>query len=158
MYGRGSSDNKGNITNRLFAIDSLLTALADLPCTIKFLIEGEEEISSENLEAFVEGNVNLNRADACIWEFGGVDHRERPTQYLRLCGICYIELEVETASMDVHSGLGGSIIPNAAWRLICALNSLKVPNEKIQLPGFYDKVKLPSEQDRDDMCELPDMA
>jgi acetylornithine deacetylase/succinyl-diaminopimelate desuccinylase-like protein len=158
LYGRGASDNKGNITNRLFAIDSLLTVLADLPCTVKFLVEGEEETSSENLEAFVEGNINLLRADACIWEFGGVDHRERPMQYLGLRGICYVELEVETASTDVHSGLGGSIFPNAAWRLVWALNSLKGPNEKIQLPGFYDKVKLPSEQDRDYMCELPDMA
>jgi acetylornithine deacetylase/succinyl-diaminopimelate desuccinylase-like protein len=79
-------------------------------------------------------------------------------QYLGLRGICYVELSVESLGTDVHSGLGGSIFPNAAWRLVWALNSLKGPDEKIRIPGFYDKVKNPSARDRELMEQLPDVA
>jgi acetylornithine deacetylase/succinyl-diaminopimelate desuccinylase-like protein len=79
-------------------------------------------------------------------------------QHLGLRGICYVELSAETASQDVHSGLGGSIFPNAAWRLTWALNSLKGPDERIRIPGFYDKVRKPSQQDVKLMAALPDAA
>ncbi len=158
LFGRGVSDDKGQLVARLFAIDALLAAEGELPCTVKFIIEGEEETSSVHLHDFIEQHQDLLRADACIWEFGGVDHREAPMQYLGLRGICYVELSVETASMDVHSGTGGSIFPNAAWRLVWALNSLKGPDERIRIPGFYDDVKPPSERDRQLMAALPDVA
>jgi acetylornithine deacetylase/succinyl-diaminopimelate desuccinylase-like protein len=93
-----------------------------------------------------------------MWEFGGVDHQEVPMQYLGLRGICYVELSVETAATDTHSGMGGSIFPNAAWRLVWALNSLKGPDERIRIPGFYDPVKPPSERDRQYMAALPEVA
>jgi acetylornithine deacetylase/succinyl-diaminopimelate desuccinylase-like protein len=69
-----------------------------------------------------------------------------------------VELSVETAEIDVHSGTGGSIFPNAAWRLVWALNSLKGPDERIRLPGFYDDVVKPSARDRELMDKLPDVA
>ena len=87
-----------------------------------------------------------------------MDHTETPVQYLGLRGICYVELSVKTARSDVHSGTGGSIFPNAAWRLVWALNSLKGPDERIQLPGFYDKVKKPSNRDIELMAALPETA
>ncbi len=158
LYGRGISDDKGHIVSRLFAIDALLHANGDLPCAIKFIIEGEEETSSVHLYDFVRANREKLAADACIWEFGSVDHRDIPMEYLGLRGICYVELSVETASTDVHSGLGGSIFPNAAWRLIWALNSLKGPDEKILIPGFYDGILPPSKRDRELMTALPDIA
>ncbi|MDO9349437.1 MAG: M20/M25/M40 family metallo-hydrolase, partial [Anaerolineales bacterium] len=70
----------------------------------------------------------------------------------------YVELSVETASTDVHSGLGGSIFPNAAWRLVWALNTLKGPDERIRIPGHYDNVKPPSARDRELMAALPEIA
>lgn len=158
LYGRGVSDDKGHITSRLFAIDALLDAYNQLPCNVKFIIEGEEETSSVHLHEFVASNQEKLAADACLWEFGGVDHRDVPIQYLGLRGICYVELSVETANTDVHSGLGGGIFPNAAWRLVWALNSLKGPDERILLPGFYDAVKAPSEKDRQLMAALPEVA
>jgi acetylornithine deacetylase/succinyl-diaminopimelate desuccinylase-like protein len=79
-------------------------------------------------------------------------------QYLGLRGICYVELSVETANQDVHSGTGGSIFPNAAWRLVWALNSLKGPDERIRIPGYYDDVKPPTERDVALMDLLPDNA
>ncbi|NTU74579.1 MAG: M20/M25/M40 family metallo-hydrolase [Anaerolineaceae bacterium] len=136
LYGRGTSDDKGQFVSRLHAIDALLAQDPELPCTIKFVLEGEEETTSENLHPFVAANAEKLKSDACIWEFGGVDHRDMPMQYLGLRGICYVELSVETANQDVHSGLGGSIFPNAAWRLIWALNTLKGEDEKILIPGL----------------------
>jgi acetylornithine deacetylase/succinyl-diaminopimelate desuccinylase-like protein len=158
LYARGVSDDKGHITSRLFAIDALLEEEGELPCNIKFIIEGEEETSSIHLHDFVRENQELLAADACIWEFGYVDHRDIPIQYLGLRGICYVELSVVTASIDVHSGLGGSIFPNAAWRLIWALNTLKGPDERIRIPGHYDTVVAPSERDRQLMEAMPEVA
>lgn len=158
LFGRGVSDDKGHITSRLHAIDALLAEEGELPCTVKFVIEGEEEASSVHLKDFLLANVDKLAADACVWEFGGVDHREVPMQYLGLRGICYVELSVETANQDVHSGTGGSIFPNAAWRLVWALASLKGADERIRIPGFYDSVLAPSARDRELMAALPDMA
>lgn len=158
LYARGVSDDKGHLTSRLLAIDALLSVEGELPCTVKFIIEGEEETGSTHLKDFVEDHQRMLSADGCIWEFGGVDHREVPMQYLGLRGICYVELSVATANVDVHSGLGGSIFPNAAWRLVWALNTLKGPDERIRIPGFYDNVVPPSARDRQLMAELPDLA
>lgn len=158
MYGRGVSDDKSHLTARLFAIDAILDEDGELPCNIKFIIEGEEETASEHLHEFIAGNLDRLKADACIWEFGGVDHRDVPMEYLGLRGICYVELSVESLGTDVHSGLGGSILPNAAWRLTWALNSLKSIDERILIPGFYDDVIPPTTRDRELMDKLPDFA
>jgi acetylornithine deacetylase/succinyl-diaminopimelate desuccinylase-like protein len=158
LYARGVSDDKGHIVSRLFAIDALLAEMGNLPCNVKFIIEGEEETSSTHLYQYVKENQKKLSADACIWEFGQVDHRDVPIQYLGLRGICYVELTVRTAKIDVHSGLGGSIFPNAAWRLIWALNSIKGPDGRVQIPGFYDSVMPPSQRDRELMDALPEVA
>jgi acetylornithine deacetylase/succinyl-diaminopimelate desuccinylase-like protein len=152
------SDDKGHLTARLHTLDAFLALDGELPCNVKFIIEGEEETSSVHLHEFISTHKEKLAADACIWEFGGVDHREVPMQYLGLRGICYVELSVETASIDVHSGLGGSIFPNAAWRLTWALATLKGPDEKINIPGWYDQVLAPTDRDRELMASLPDVG
>jgi acetylornithine deacetylase/succinyl-diaminopimelate desuccinylase-like protein len=158
LYARGVSDDKGHIICRLAAIDALLEVLGQLPSNLKFIIEGEEEIGSVHLPQFIEQNKERLRADACLWEFGGVNHQGVPVQHAGMRGICYVELSVRTASRDSHSGEGGSIFPNAAWRLTWALASLKGPDEHIRLPGFYDRVQPPSQRDLELLEELPDPA
>jgi acetylornithine deacetylase/succinyl-diaminopimelate desuccinylase-like protein len=158
LYARGASDNKGHIVSRLAALDAVLEASGQLPCRVKFLIEGEEEISSPNLPAFVEENERLLASDGCIWESGGVDEDGVPIQVLGMRGICYVELRARSAARDAHSGTGGSIFPNAAWRLTWALASLKGPDERVRVPGFYDAVIPPSESDLEFMRALPDPA
>jgi acetylornithine deacetylase/succinyl-diaminopimelate desuccinylase-like protein len=158
VFARGVSDDKGHILCRLAAIDAFLAVEDDLPCNVKFIIEGEEEIGSPNLPEFIKDNADVLAGDACIWEFGGVDHEGAPVQVAGLRGICYVELSVETATQDAHSGLGGSIFPNAAWRLIWALNSLKDSDELIRIPGFYDRVVPPTELDLELLAKLPDSA
>src|SRR5512141_1166747 len=158
LFARGVSDDKGHLVSRLFAIDSLLACDGELPCNVKFIVEGEEEISSVHLHDFVRDHRDLLAADACVWEFGGVDHRERPMQSLGMRGVCSVASRVETASQDVHSGTGGSIFPNAAWRLVWALNSLKNSDERIRIPGFYDPIRQPSARDRELMEALPEVS
>ncbi|MEX1247679.1 MAG: M20/M25/M40 family metallo-hydrolase [Anaerolineales bacterium] len=155
MFARGVSDDKGHFVSRLFALDALLAQDNELPCNIKFAVEGEEEIGSVHMPAFVEKNAKKLAADACIWEFGYVDHRDAPMQVLGMRGICYVQLDVECLTQDVHSGLGGSIFPNAAWRLVWALSTLKDRDERIRIPHHYDNVLPLTELDRKLAAALP---
>ncbi len=158
LFARGVSDDKGHLVSRLFAIDAILANDDELPCNIKFVVEGEEEVGSVHLPDFIKNHTSILKADACIWEFGGVNHEDIPEQALGMRGICYVELSVETANIDTHSGLGGSIFPNAAWRLVWALSSIKNDNEKIMLPEFYDSIIPPDERDWALMRALPEVA
>ncbi|MFC1572734.1 M20/M25/M40 family metallo-hydrolase [Candidatus Eisenbacteria bacterium] len=158
LYARGVSDDKGHFINRLFAIDALLDRDGELPCNIKFVVEGEEETGSPHLEGFVRKNTERLAADACVWEFGEVDFQGVPVQYLGLRGICYVELSVQTAKTDAHSGLGGTIFPNAAWRLVWALNTLKGPDERIRIPDYYENVIPPTERDIELATKIPSRA
>ncbi len=158
LYARGVDDDKGHIICRLAAIDALLAVMGDLPCGVKFLIEGEEEAGSASLPAFVAAHRGRLAADACLWESGGVDAQDVPVLDAGMRGICFVELRCRTARLDAHSGLGGSIFPNAAWRLVWALNSLKGPDERIRIAGFYDEVVPPSPRDLELLDALPDPA
>jgi acetylornithine deacetylase/succinyl-diaminopimelate desuccinylase-like protein len=156
LFARGVSDDKGHIVCRLAALAAIRQVTGELPCHVKFVIEGEEEIGSPSMTAFVTANQEKLAADGCIWEFGSVDHSGAPTLTLGMRGICYVELSVQTATMDAHSGLAGSIFPNAAWRLVWALNSLKDAEEQILIAGFYDDVLPTSERDLEMLAQLPD--
>jgi acetylornithine deacetylase/succinyl-diaminopimelate desuccinylase-like protein len=157
LYARGTADNKGNFVERLLAIDAILEAEGELPCTVKFVVEGEEEIGSVHLEPFVAAHQDLLAGDVCVWEIGGIDHTSTPIQMVGLRGICYVELHARTANQDVHSGTGGSIFPNAAWRLIWALNTLKDDDENILLPGFYEDVVPPTAREKELLAQAPPM-
>ena len=156
LIARGVADDKGELVSRIAAIAAVKHVLGDLPVGIKFLIEGEEEIASPNLAPFIHANVDRLKADACVWEFGTHNADGVPISYLGLRGICYLELSVETAKIDTHSGIAGSILPNAAWRLVWALNTLKDQDERIQLPNFYESVIAPTARDMELLAALPD--
>lgn len=156
FYARGVSDDKGHIIARLAAVSAVRHVLGELPCRVKWLIEGEEEIGSVHMPAFITAHQHKLAADACVWEFGGVDFQGAPTLTLGMRGMCYVELSVQTASKDAHSGLGGSIFANAAWRLAWAINTLKDSQERILIPGFYDDVVPPSARDMALLAALPD--
>jgi acetylornithine deacetylase/succinyl-diaminopimelate desuccinylase-like protein len=158
LYGRGVSDDKGHLVARLLAIDALLASRGELPCRIKFVVEGEEEVGSVHLPDFIHDHRDRLAGDVCLWEFGYVDPHDIPFQYAGLRGICYVELSVETAARDAHSGVGGSIFPNAAWRLTWALATLKGRDEKILIPHYYDSVRPPTARDRELIAALPETA
>ncbi len=143
LYARGAQDTKGNIMARVAAIEAWLRVRGRLPVTVKFLIEGEEEIGSRHLGDTLAARPDLARADACIWESGHKDHRDVPGIYLGAKGICYVELEAHGARRDLHSSQA-AIVPNPAWRLVWALGTLKHADEHVRIAGFYDDVLPPS--------------
>ncbi|MFL5761795.1 MAG: M20/M25/M40 family metallo-hydrolase [Thermomicrobiales bacterium] len=144
ILGRGVADNKGNLAARISAVKAYREVRGDLPVSIKFIVEGEEEIGSPHLEHFVDDHPDLCQADACIWEFGGKGWDGRPQIHLGLKGICYVELRVKCLRGDQHSSVATSA-PNAAWRLVWALSTLKDRDEHVLIPGFHDKVRKPTE-------------
>jgi len=144
IFARGVSDNKGHACSRIQAIGTLLRLRGELPLTVKFLIEGEEEIGSPNLSAFIQENADLLRADYGVWESGYMGRGEIPGMYLGVKGILYVELETRGAPSDMHSGAASSV-PNPAWRLVWALSTIKDENERILIPGFYDDVLDPTD-------------
>jgi acetylornithine deacetylase/succinyl-diaminopimelate desuccinylase-like protein len=154
IWGRGVADNKGNIAARISAINAYRQVRGELPVSIKFIIEGEEEIGSPHLEHFAEDHPGLCQADACIWEFGGKGWDGRPQIHLGLKGICYVELRVKSLSGDQHSSVATSA-PNAAWRLVWALSTLKDRNEQVLIPGFYDKVRQPTDAEIAALEKIP---
>jgi acetylornithine deacetylase/succinyl-diaminopimelate desuccinylase-like protein len=158
-FARGVSDDKGHIVCRLMALDALRSAYGGtLPVNIKWVVEGEEEVSSIHLPAWVEANAALLDADVCIWEFGGVDEGGHPEIVCGLRGIACFELHARTIAYDAHSGVGGSLLPNAAWRLVQALNTLKDDNDRILIPGHYDAVRAATDEDLALLRALPNSA
>jgi acetylornithine deacetylase/succinyl-diaminopimelate desuccinylase-like protein len=155
IYARGVADNKGNIAARIAAIDAYRKVRGQLPVGVKFIIEGEEEIGSPHLANFTADHPELCAADACIWEFGGSDISGRPQIHLGLKGICYVELRCKGARLDWHSSVATSV-PNPAWRLVWALSTIKGPNERVLIPGFYDDVVEATDEEREVLRNLPD--
>lgn len=143
IFGRGVSDNKGNACARIQAVGTMLKLRKELPLTVKFLIEGEEEIGSPSLSDFVKNNACLLKSDYGVWESGYMNPNGRPGIYLGVKGMLYVELLAKGASKDMHSG-SATTIPNPAWRLVWALSSIKNPEEQILIPGFYDDVLPPT--------------
>ena len=154
LYGRGVADDKGQLLSRIAAIRAVKAVLGRLPARMKFLVEGEEETGSGNLPAFIAGNTELLAADVCVWEIGGLDCAGRLALLLGMRGICSVELRVRTLARDAHSG-GAHNLPNAAWRLIWALASIKDNAERIRIRGFYDGVRAPSASDLELLRQLP---
>ena len=146
LFGRGTSDNKGNLMARLQAIEAYKATVGPLPLRVRVLFEGEEEIGSADLGELVRTHAERLRADGCIWEAGYKDAAGRPTVSLGLKGICYVDLKVRGTTQDAHSSVGG-IVPNAAWRLTWALASLKNERDEITVDGLMDHVRKPSAAD-----------
>src|SRR5438046_3581497 len=154
LFGRGVSDNKGNLMARLQAIEAYRATLGELPLRVRVLYEGEEEIGSEHLAEFVKRNADRLRADGCIWEAGYKDAAGRPTVSLGLKGIAYFELRVRGAKQDAHSSVA-TIIPNAAWRLVWALATLKNDRDERVIGGLWDHVRPASADDVALLAALP---
>ncbi len=146
VFGRGVADDKGDISSRLLALRAFREVRGSLPITVKFLIEGGEEIGSPGLPELISQNRDLLRADACIWEGGEVSWEDRPAVCLGVKGILYVELKTEGAKRDVHSSMA-TIVPSPAWRLAWALSSLKDSQERILIEGFYDDIVPPTPEE-----------
>lgn len=156
LFGRGIIDDKGEIVARLAALDVLRERYGnELPLALTFFVEGEEESGSRNLEPFILEHRNLLAADACIWEAGQVDSEGRPQLWLGLRGMLYVELVARTLKHDAHSGWAHAL-PNAAWRLIEALATLRDRDGNVTIDGFNDGIIGPTPRQRELLRNIPD--
>jgi acetylornithine deacetylase/succinyl-diaminopimelate desuccinylase-like protein len=140
IYGRGSSDDKGELITRIKAVEYFLDETGDVPCNVKFLVEGEEEIGSSHLEQYLLKYREKFSCDATIWEFGYIDERERPIISLGMKGLLCVELHAKCANVDLHSSLA-ALVENPAWRLVHALKTLRDENGKITIKNWNNDIR-----------------
>ena len=152
LFARGAADNKAEIGVRLATIRAMREADDALPLTIRWVVEGEEEVASPHFDAIVEQNTDLLRADGCLWEGSGLAMDGRPEIALGFKGNLAIKLDVQALTSDAHSGTAG-VLPSAAWRLHAALESIRGADGAVRVEGFHDAVREPSARAREAVAE-----
>ncbi|MFN7918465.1 MAG: dipeptidase [Bryobacteraceae bacterium] len=155
LYARGAVDDKGQVYLLLKAIEGLMKTDGRLPVNIRVLIEGEEEVGGDHISNFVSAHPERLHADAALVCDTEMFAPDLPTICVGLRGIVYGELEVEGARTDLHSGVYGGAAPNPLQAMAEILAALKDRNGRIQIPGFYDKVRPPSPEERRAWASLP---
>jgi acetylornithine deacetylase/succinyl-diaminopimelate desuccinylase-like protein len=155
IYGRGVGDNKGQHLAQILAIEALLACRGSLPCNVKMLLEGEEEIGSPRMPEFVAAHHNDLAADLVVTADGGIDPSGRPTIVFGVRGVLSFELRARGANQDLHSGRFGGVAPNPIWTLVHLLATMKNPQGEITIDGFYDNVRPITVAERTAMAELP---
>ena len=154
IYARGACDDKGQMYMHVKAFQSLM-ATDSLPCNVKFMIEGEEEVGSENLEKFIRENKERLKGDIILISDTSIISNENPSITVGLRGLSYVEVEVTGPNRDLHSGVYGGAVDNPVNVLCNMISSLKDENGHITIPGFYDDVVELSTEDRNKINEAP---
>lgn len=154
LYGRGSSDDKGQIFANIKAAQALAQS-GGLPLNIKFLVEGEEEIGSPNLDHFIESHQELLQADVVVISDTAVLSLETPSIIYALRGLTYLEIEVSGPEKDLHSGQWGGSVHNPLQALCEIIAALHNPDGSINVEGFYDKVHPISTEERAAIAKVP---
>jgi len=155
IFGRGTSDDKGQTYILIKAVEGLLKTRGKLPVNVKFLIEGEEETGGEHIESYVGTKPARLKSDAAIICDTEMFAPELPTICIGLRGMVYAELHVEGANHDLHSGVYGGAAPNPMQAVAEIISALKDRDGHIQIPGFYDRVVPPSPKEREAWARLP---
>ena len=154
IYARGSCDDKGQLYMHIKAFEAMMH-LDKLACNIKFMLEGEEEVGSENLEIFVRANQELLKADVILISDTSLISMETPSITAGLRGLSYLEVEITGANRDLHSGVYGGAVANPINVLCHMISSLTDDKNRITIPGFYDQVASLSEEERAEMARAP---
>ena len=155
LYGRGVADDKGQFYTWVAALDLMKAQGLELPVNIKILVEGAEEEGSRGLAQFVQEHKELLAADVCVLSDTHCLSEDLPVITYGLRGLVYFEITVRTLRQDVHSGIYGGNVLNAAAELTKVLASLKNEDSKILIPGFYDKVRELGEEERVELAQFP---
>ena len=154
IFARGACDDKGQMYMHLKAFETMMRT-NELLCNVKFMIEGEEEVGSENLETFIRENKEMLKADVVLVSDTGIISNDTPSICVGLRGLSYVEVEVVGPNRDLHSGLYGGAVANPINILTKMIASLHDKNAQINIPGFYDNVEIVSEQERKEMAKAP---
>jgi acetylornithine deacetylase/succinyl-diaminopimelate desuccinylase-like protein len=155
IYARGSADDKGQIFMHFKAIEAWLKETGSLPVNIKVFIEGEEEVGSTHLDAFVRDNRDLLRSDVVVISDSPMFDRGVPSICYGLRGLAYFQIDVKGTSSDLHSGSFGGSVANPAFVLGQILSQMKDKGGRIKIPGFYDDVRPLKDEERDQWKKLP---
>jgi acetylornithine deacetylase/succinyl-diaminopimelate desuccinylase-like protein len=155
LYGRGSVDDKGQVLMHWAAIEALLQTEGRLPVNLKFLVEGEEEIGSPNLDAFIASHLDLLRADVAVISDTAMYGHGIPSLCYGLRGLAYLQLDVRGPNSDLHSGSFGGAVANPANALAWILARVKSEDGVIRIPGFYDDVRPLTDTERAELAKLP---
>jgi acetylornithine deacetylase/succinyl-diaminopimelate desuccinylase-like protein len=140
IFGRGASDDKGELITRIKAVQYFLDETGDVPCNVKFIIEGEEEVGSSHLEKYLIKYRQKFSCDATIWEFGYIDENETPIISLGMKGLLCVELHAICANADLHSSLA-VLVENPAWRLVHALKTIRDENGTITIKNWHEDIR-----------------
>ena len=154
IYARGSADDKGQVYMHVKAFEMMMNT-GNLPCNVKFMIEGEEEVGSENLGTFVKENKERLASDVILISDTSIISNEIPSISVGLRGLSYVEVEVTGPNRDLHSGVYGGAVANPINILSQMIASLTDENNHITIPGFYDKVDELTAEERAEMAEIP---
>ena len=154
IFARGASDDKGQVYMHVKAME-YMTSQNELPCNVKFMIEGEEEVGSANLGKFVASNREKLKNDVILISDTGMIAKNIPSITTGLRGLSYVEVEVTGPNRDLHSGLYGGAVANPINILTKMIASLHDENNHITIPGFYDKVENLSDEERAEMAKAP---
>jgi acetylornithine deacetylase/succinyl-diaminopimelate desuccinylase-like protein len=154
IFARGACDDKGQMYMHIKALE-FMTSTNQLPCNVKFMIEGEEEVGSSNLSIFVKENHSKLQNDVILISDTGMIANDTPSITTGLRGLSYVEVEITGPNRDLHSGLYGGAVANPINILTKMISSLHDENNRITIPGFYDKVENLSEKERNEMAKAP---
>ncbi len=154
IFARGATDDKGQTFMHVAAFEAMHQT-GELPCNVKFLLEGEEEVGSESLGTFVQNNQDLLKADVVLISDSSMMGKNEPSVCVGLRGILAVEITVKGAKRDLHSGFFGGAVTNPLNALCEMVASLKDENQKITIPGFYDQVHIYSDAERAEINALP---
>ena len=155
LYARGAVDDKGQVWMNLKAIEAHLEAQGALPLNLKLLIEGEEEVGSSHLDAFIQSHQELLRADVALISDTPMFDRGIPSICYGLRGLAYFQLDLKGTSQDLHSGSFGGTVINPNFALAQIIHSLKDSDGRILIPGFYDDVAPMSDREKEELSRLP---
>jgi len=154
IFARGSCDDKGQMYMHVKAFELMMNT-DTLPCNVKFMIEGEEEVGSESLEGFVKENREKLASDVILISDTGILANDIPSITTGLRGLSYVEVEVTGPNRDLHSGLYGGAVANPINILTQMIASLQDEQNRITIPGFYDDVEVLSTEERAEMAKAP---
>lgn len=154
IFARGSADDKGQFFMHVKAFEAMNKS-GQLPCNIKFMIEGEEEVGSSSLGEFVRNNKEKLKNDIILISDTEIISKDQPSISVGLRGLSYVEVEVKGADLDMHSGVYGGAVPNPLNVLSRMIAKLHDDDGRITIPGFYDDVQELSAEDRADMAKIP---
>jgi acetylornithine deacetylase/succinyl-diaminopimelate desuccinylase-like protein len=155
LYARGVGDNKGQHFAQLMALETLLSCRGTLPCNVKVLLEGEEEVGSPHMPEFMRAHRDELQADLVIVSDGPVHENGQSTISFGVRGVLDIELRARGANRDLHSGHWGGIVPNPLWTLVHLLATMKNERGDITIDGFYDNVQPLTALERQALADLP---